>query len=136
MKRVPIAAFVSGAVFGAGLLISGMTQPAKVAAFLDVGGAWDPSLAFVMMGAIAVYAIAYRVIARRGRTLGGGSLFLPSAQRVDRTLLVGAAVFGVGWGLAGYCPGPAMVSASSGAVAAIVFVAAMITGMVIPGPRP
>lgn len=134
MRHLP--AFVAGALFGAGLLLSGMTQPAKVTAFLDVGGGWDPSLARVMAGAIGVFAVAYRAIARRGRTLRGGRLHLPIRTHVDSNLLAGAAVFGVGWGLAGFCPGPAIVSLASGSTSAIVFVAAMIAGMIAAGRRP
>jgi len=127
-----VASLVAGALFGAGLLVSGMTQPSKVVGFLDIGGgAWDPSLAFVMVGAIGVFAIAYRLIARRRRTLFGGPLYLPTAQRVDAALIGGAAIFGVGWGLAGYCPGPALVSAAAGAAPALVFVGAMIVGMML-----
>jgi hypothetical protein len=129
-------AFAAGAIFGAGLLVAGMTRPARIVAFLDVGGAWDPSLAFVMIGAIAVFAIAYRAIARRGRTLGGGPLYLPSLKHVDGALIAGSAAFGVGWGLSGYCPGPAIVSAAAGAVPALVFVGAMIVGMALAGRRP
>jgi uncharacterized membrane protein YedE/YeeE len=125
------AAAIAGALFGAGLLISGMTRPAKVIAFLDVGGAWDPSLAWVMIGAIGVFAIGYRLIAGRGRAIGGGPLHLPAKARIDGSLVIGAAVFGVGWGLGGYCPGPAIVSAASAAAPAIVFVAAMVVGMVL-----
>jgi hypothetical protein len=128
-------AFVAGALFGLGLVVSGMTNPGNVTAFLDVGGAWDPSLAFVMAGAIGVFAIVYRLIAARGRSLRGGALHLPSATRVDGPLLAGAAVFGIGWGLGGYCPGPAIVSAAAGAVPAIVFVGAMIAGMALAGRR-
>ncbi|MCE9572842.1 MAG: YeeE/YedE family protein [Deltaproteobacteria bacterium] len=133
MRFVP--AFVAGALFGLGLLVSGMTDPANVTAFLNVGGAWDPSLAFVMVGAIGVFAAVYRVIAPRRRSLRGGPLHLPTATHVDGALLGGAAVFGIGWGLAGYCPGPAIVSAASGAAPALVFVVAMIAGMAIAGPR-
>ena len=140
MKAGParyLPAFAAGAIFGVGLLVSGMTRPAKVTGFLDVGGlggAWDPSLAFVMVGAIGVFAIAYRLIARRGRALGGGPLCLPTQHHVDRALVGGAAVFGIGWGLAGYCPGPAIVSAAAGAAPALVFVAAMIVGMLLTRP--
>jgi uncharacterized membrane protein YedE/YeeE len=134
VRRAP--AFVAGALFGTGLMLSGMTSPHKVEAFLDVGGGWDPSLAFVMAGAIGVFALIYRLIARRGRTVGGGPLHLPTTKYVDGQLLTGAAVFGVGWGLAGYCPGPALVTAASGAVPGLVFVAAMIAGMAIAGRRP
>ena len=129
MRQLP--AFVAGLLFGAGLLVSGMTRPARVASFLDVGGRWDPSLAFVMAGAIAVFALAWRAVARRGRSLRGGRLHLPAERYVDTRLLAGSAVFGVGWGLAGFCPGPALVSAASGAAPALVFVAAMIVGMAL-----
>ena len=129
-------AFVSGAIFGVGLLVAGMTSPARIEAFLDVGGAWNPSLACVMIGAIAVFALAYRAIAARGRTLGGRPLYLPTLRYVDRSLLAGAAVFGVGWGLSGYCPGPAIVSAAAGATPALVFVGAMLVGMAFAGRRP
>jgi uncharacterized membrane protein YedE/YeeE len=129
--RKHTSALVAGTLFGLGLLVSGMTRPAKVIAFLDVGGAWDPSLAFVMVGAIGVFALAYRVIAARGRAIGGGPLHLPQQKRIDRSLVAGAAVFGVGWGLGGYCPGPAIVSAAAGAAPALVFVAAMVVGMLL-----
>ena len=125
------ASLVAGALFGAGLMISGMTRPSKVVGFLDIGGAWDPSLAFVMIGAIGVFAVAYRLIVRRRETIFGGPLHLPTAHRVDAALIVGAAVFGVGWGLGGYCPGPALVSAAAGAAPALVFVASMIIGMML-----
>jgi uncharacterized membrane protein YedE/YeeE len=131
-----VPAFVAGAIFGAGLLIAGMTIPARIEAFLDVGGAWDPSLACVMIGAIAIFAVAYGAIAARGRTLGGGPLHLPTLRYVDRSLVTGAAAFGVGWGLSGYCPGPAIVSAAAGALPALVFVGAMLVGMAIAGRRP
>jgi uncharacterized membrane protein YedE/YeeE len=133
VKRVP--AFVAGALFGVGLMLSGMTSPHKVAAFLDVGGGWDPSLAFVMVGAIGVFALVYRLVARRGRTVAGGPLHLPTTRYVDGQLVTGAAVFGVGWGLAGYCPGPALVTAASGALPGVIFVVAMIAGMAIAGRR-
>jgi uncharacterized protein len=132
-RRAP--AFAAGLIFGAGLLLSGMTRPAKVIGFLAVGGGWDPSLAFVMVGAIAVYAIGFRMIARRGRAIGGGPLHLPWQRRVDGALFAGSAVFGVGWGLGGYCPGPALVSAAAGAAPALIFVAAMIAGIVLAGRR-
>jgi len=134
VRQLP--AFIAGLLFGGGLLLSGMTRPDKVAGFLDVGGRWDPSLAFVMVGAIAVFALAWRVIAPRGRSLRGGRLQLPTERYVDGRLLAGSAVFGVGWGLAGFCPGPALVSAASGAAPALVFVAAMIAGMALARRAP
>ena len=131
MKR-GLAAFVAGAVFSAGLCISGMTQPAKVLAFLDVAGAWDPSLAFVMVGAIGVASLAFLASARRAAPVLDDRFRVPSRRaRIDAKLLMGAALFGVGWGLSGLCPGPAIVSIASGQLGAIVFVASMIAGMAI-----
>lgn len=123
------AATVAGAMFGAGLLVSGMTRPDKVLGFLDVLGAWDPSLAFVMIGAIVVHAVAFRLIARRATPLFDRGFHLPPQRTVDRRLLAGAVVFGVGWGLAGFCPGPGLVAAASGATAGLVFAGAMALGM-------
>lgn len=121
-------AMLSGLVFSVGLAVSGMTKPSKVVGFLDVGGAWDPSLVFVMVGAIAVYAVGYRLVARRGRTALGEPLQLPTARRVDRRLLAGSALFGLGWGLGGYCPGPGLAAAGAGAGNALLFVASMAAG--------
>jgi len=121
-----------GALFGAGLVISGMTQPGKVIAFLDVGGGWDPTLAFVMGSAMAVNALAYRLIlARRREPWFDVRFHLPSRRDIDLPLVAGAAVFGVGWGLGGYCPGPGLVSAAAGSAPALTFVAAMLAGMAI-----
>lgn len=128
MIRALVAA-VAGAMFGAGLLLAGMTRPDKVLGFLDVTGAWDPTLAFVMVGAIAVHAIAYRLIRRRPSPLLDARFHWPPGDGLDRRLLAGAAIFGVGWGLAGFCPGPALVAAVTGATSSLVFVAAMIAGM-------
>ena len=124
-----VVAFGSGALFGAGLLVSGMTLPAKVIGFLDVFGAWDASLAFVMLGAIAVHFLAYRLIRGRASPLLAQKWALPTRRDIDFKLVAGAAVFGLGWGLAGYCPGPAVVSLASGASGVIVFTAAMLAGM-------
>lgn len=130
-QRASVAvALVAGVLFGVGLGISGMGRPAKVLAFLDVSGAWDPSLAFVMMGAIGVYAIAVRVTKQRTRPLGENAFHWPHPTAVDAPLVIGSVVFGVGWGLGGFCPGPALLGAASGNTAALVFVAAMIAGMV------
>lgn len=117
----------TGALFGAGLVISGMTRPSKVLGFLDVTGAWDASLAFVMLGAIGVHAIAYRWIRRHPVT----PLSLPPDARVDARLVVGSALFGVGWGLAGLCPGPALTAVATLAPAALVFVAGMTAGILL-----
>ncbi len=125
------AMFMSGLVFGLGLAVSGMTEPAKVVGFLDVTGAWDPSLAFVMVGALVVHWVLYRFIVRWPSPLLGGEFRIPSRKDIDRRLVTGAALFGVGWGLAGYCPGPGIVSLGSGAGASLLFVAAMLSGMLL-----
>ena len=125
-----LVAGLAGALFGAGLLVSGMTQPARIIGFLDVTGAWDPSLAFVMGSAVAVYAVAFRAIRRR-RTAPwfDVQLHLPTRRDLDRPLIIGAALFGIGWGLGGLCPGPGIVAAAGGSFTALAFVAAMIAGM-------
>lgn len=128
---VALIAFVSGLVFGLGLIISGMANPAKVLGFLDVAGAWDPSLAFVMGGAVLVTAVGFALLRRRSASLSGEPLRWPTATRVDVRLAVGSLAFGVGWGLAGFCPGPALVAASAGVPEALIFVAAMVAGMAI-----
>jgi len=122
------ASFTAGFVFGLGLLVSGMANPAKVLGFLDLAGAWDPSLALVMAGAVAVGAAAFTFMKRRTRTLLGAPVLLPSARRIDRRLILGSLVFGVGWGLAGICPGPALVLAGTGSAKGLVFLVAMIAG--------
>ena len=121
--------FLVGLLFGWGLLLSGMTDPAKVQGFLDILGHWDPSLALVMGGAIAVGAIAFAFAKRRTTTLLGGALEMPKRRDIDMPLVVGSLIFGAGWGLAGFCPGPAIVSLASGHPKALVFVAAMLVGM-------
>jgi len=130
MKR-NAAAFGAGALFAVGLAVSGMTRPAKVVGFLDLAGDWDASLAFVMMGAIAVHFVAYRVVLRRPAPLFDGRFHLPTRKDIDLRLVLGAALFGVGWGLGGYCPGPGLVSAAAGSLGAIVFVVGMTAGMLI-----
>jgi hypothetical protein len=122
-------AFAAGSLFAAGLCVSGMTQPAKVLGFLDVAGAWDASLAFVMIGAIGVHAVMRRLALRLRRPLGAAAFEEPTRRGVDGPLVVGAAIFGVGWGLGGYCPGPAIVSLGTGSTNALVFVAMMAFGM-------
>lgn len=124
-------ALLAGLVFGLGLILSGMASPAKVLGFLDLGGAWDPSLALVMVGAIAVGLVAFGVARRRDTALLGAPLRLPTANAIDRRLLVGSLTFGVGWGLAGFCPGPALVALGMGELKAVVFVAAMLAGMAV-----
>jgi uncharacterized membrane protein YedE/YeeE len=123
-------ALVAGVLFGIGLGISGMARPAKVLGFLDVAGAWDPSLAFVMIGAIAVHAVAVLVAKRRAAPLGNSAFHWAEKTSVDAPLLLGSALFGIGWGLGGYCPGPALLGAASGSVPAWIFVLAMILGMI------
>jgi uncharacterized membrane protein YedE/YeeE len=121
--------FLAGLVFGWGLLLSGMTDPGKVQGFLDLAGAWDPSLAFVMGGAIAVGALAFGLAKRRTTTFLGGVMQLPTSRQIDKPLVIGSLVFGAGWGLAGFCPGPGLVSMAAGEWKAAVFVAAMLGGM-------
>lgn len=123
-----LAAFFSGLAFAVGLGVSGMTQPAKVVGFLDVAGRWDPSLALVMGGAVLVTVIAFALILRRRAPLLAPRFDLPTQTRIDRPLVLGAVVFGVGWGLSGVCPGPAIVSLATLTPASLVFVGAMIVG--------
>ena len=125
------AALVSGLVFGLGLAVSGMMNPAKVVGFLDVAGDWDPTLAFVMVGALLVAVPAYRFIPRRGRPVLEGEFSLPKKKAVDAPLLGGSALFGVGWGLVGFCPGPALAALGTGLLPVFAFVAAMLAGMAL-----
>lgn len=125
-----ISEFIVGLLFGVGLMLSGMTDPAKVIGFLNVFGNWDPSLAFVMGGAIAVGFFAFAVAKKRTTSFFGGALHLPNAHQIDRRLVIGSLVFGAGWGLAGFCPGPALVSMAAGQDKALVFVLAMVFGMI------
>ena len=122
-------AFLAGLVFGIGLLLSGMADPAKVLGFLDLAGDWDPSLALVMAGAIAVAAVGFAVARRRAKSLLGAPIQLPTKRTINRRLIVGSTLFGAGWGLAGFCPGPALVALGMGEAKAIVFVVAMLAGM-------
>ncbi|CAO4140260.1 DUF6691 family protein [Methylorubrum aminovorans] len=125
------SAFAAGLLFGLGLIVSGMANPAKVLAFLDVTGRWDPSLAFVMAGAVAVSAVGYRVVRRRGRPVLATRLDLPTRRNIDLRLIAGAAVFGLGWGLVGLCPGPALTLLTVLPAQATTFVAAMAVGMLV-----
>lgn len=129
--REAVVSFVSGLVFAIGLAVAGMTQPTKVVAFLDFFGDWDPSLAFVMGGAILVYLPLFRWVRQRDRAFLGTRFYLPTKTDLSPRLLIGAAMFGVGWGLAGFCPGPAIVSAASGLSTALLFFVAMIGGMLL-----
>ena len=126
-----VFALTSGLVFGLGLIAGGMTSPAKVKAFLDLSGAWDPSLALVMGGAIAVGVFAFAAAKRRQTSWSGAPMEIPTHRVIDRRLLIGGVLFGAGWGLAGFCPGPALVAASAGSGAAIAFVVAMLGGMAL-----
>jgi len=120
---------LAGLVFGLGLIVSGMANPAKVLGFLDLTGAWDPSLALVMAGAIGVSFIAFLFAKRRTRSLLGAEMKLPTGGKIDRRLVIGSTLFGIGWGVAGFCPGPGLVALGMGEVKALIFVAAMLVGM-------
>ncbi|HEX7348390.1 MAG TPA: YeeE/YedE family protein [Rhodanobacteraceae bacterium] len=123
-----LAALVAGLVFGVGLVLGGMTRPAVVLGFLDVFGHWDPQLLFLMVSAVVTTAIGYRVVLRQRQPLLAPRFQLPTAHTIDRRLLVGGAIFGIGWGLGGYCPGPAFASLTGGAPSLLLFVACMLLG--------
>lgn len=124
-----LASFGAGLLFGLGLLVSGMANPEKVLGFLDIAGQWDPSLAFVMGGAIIVGFFAFTVAKKRTTSFLGFDIRLPAADRLDKRLVIGSVLFGAGWGLAGFCPGPGLVALGAGKTGAMVFVLAMIAGM-------
>ncbi|PZW50488.1 hypothetical protein C8P66_102176 [Humitalea rosea] len=130
---VILVQFLVGLVFGTGLVVSGMSNPAKVLNFLDVAaipsGGWDASLAFVMAGAIAVAFVGFRLVLRRARPVFDTAFHLPTAREIDSRIILGPAIFGIGWGLAGFCPGPALTALGTGGGAAAIFVAAMLAGM-------
>lgn len=126
-----LSEYLIGVLFGLGLIISGMTNPAKILAFLDIAGAWDPSLIFVMGGAVLVGLIAFYLAKNRTQSFLGGAMHIPTRRDINRPLIIGSALFGVGWGLAGFCPGPALVSLGSGELKALVFVVAMLGGMLL-----
>lgn len=126
-----LMALVSGLVFGLGLIISGMTDPSKVSGFLDLAGMWDPSLALVMGGAIMLGLFAFRFAATRSRAILGSPMRQPTAQQIDRRLVLGGLTFGGGWGLAGYCPGPALALLATGGGKPLLFTVAMLAGMTI-----
>lgn len=126
-----LTSLLAGLVFGLGLIVSGMANPAKVLGFLDLAGRWDPSLALVMGGAIAVGSIAFLLAKNRTRSLLGAEMKLPTTSHIDRRLVTGSALFGMGWGIAGFCPGPGLVALGMGESKALVFVAAMLVGMVV-----
>lgn len=126
-----IVALLCGLLFGIGLLVAGMADPGKVQAFLDLAGAWDPSLALVMAGAIAVASVAFMLARQRAQSLLGLPMELPTARAIDRRLVGGSLLFGIGWGIAGICPGPALVLLGVGRGEAVWFVAAMLCGMAV-----
>lgn len=126
-----LSALSAGLLFGFGLIVSHMANPEKVLGFLDLAGQWDPSLALVMAGAVAIGAVAFAIARGRTRSLLGVPLSWPAATRIDRPLVIGSALFGVGWGLAGFCPGPALVTAAGGQPKAWLFVVAMLAGMAL-----
>ena len=124
-----LASLLAGLVFGLGLIVSGMADPAKVLGFLDLVGPWDPSLAFVMAGAIAVGALAFAMARNRTVSFLGAAMKLPMSRDIDGRLVIGSLVFGMGWGIAGFCPGPGLVALGMGELKALVFVVAMLLGM-------
>ena len=126
-----IAAFAVGLLFGLGLLVSGMADPSRIIGFLNVGGAWDPTLLFVMTGALAVSFLGYRLAFRRARPVLAEKFDLPTSTAIDSRLVGGAAMFGVGWGLSGFCPGPGVTALAFGDVEPFIFVAAMLAGMAL-----
>lgn len=130
MNKQVISSFGAGLLFGVGLLVSGLANPAKVLAFLDIAGAWDPSLALVMGSAVAVGLIGFSIAGRRPRSLLNEPMRLPKARDIDKRLVLGSLGFGIGWGLAGFCPGPALVAIGAASLKGLVFVAAMVLGMV------
>ena len=131
MNKTTISAFIAGLIFSLGLLLSGMANPEKVLGFLDLFGAWDPSLALVMGGAIAVGLPAFMLAKKRGSAVLGGEIHLPSKRELDKRLLLGSLTFGVGWGLAGFCPGPGIVATGALQPGAAVFTLAMVGGMFV-----
>ena len=124
-----LTSLITGLIFGVGLIVSGMADPAKVLGFLDLTGLWDPSLALVMAGAIGVGAMAFAIAGRRTTSLIGLDMKLPTSRELDRRLMAGSGLFGIGWGIAGFCPGPGLVALGMGETRALIFVAAMIAGM-------
>lgn len=133
MKRL-LSAFGAGLLFGCGLLLSGMAEPARVLGFFDLFGTWDPTLALVMAGGLAVTTLGYRWCLRRSGPLCAVQYQIPTYQNLDARLFVGSALFGLGWGLIGYCPGPALLSAAGGIPEALWFCAAMVTGVLVWKP--
>ena len=134
MTKVPFFALISGVTFGAGLALGGMTDPARVRGFLDLFGNWDPTLAFVMGGALIVMAIAWRIAARMQHPLAATRFNLPDRTELAPSLIMGAAIFGIGWGIAGLCPGPGFAALAIDPVSAAVFVVSLMAGILIARP--
>jgi len=126
-----LSQYAIGVLFGWGLIISGMSNPQKILGFLDLAGNWDPSLAFVMMGAVLVGLAGFYIVSNRSQAFFGGALHIPTRRDITKPLLIGSLIFGAGWGIAGFCPGPALVALGAGHFKAFVFVAAMLAGMEI-----
>ncbi|KQV51262.1 MULTISPECIES: DUF6691 family protein [unclassified Duganella] len=126
-----LASLLAGLIFGLGLVVSGMTNPAKVLGFLDIFGKWDPAMAFVMVGALLVGTVSFRIAGKRTRAILGAPISLPTARDIDRRLVLGSLAFGIGWGLAGYCPGPVITSLATGGGKPWIFFIAMLAGMAI-----
>ena len=129
--REVVAGLITGLLFGFGLCLSGMTNPAVVQGFLDIAGNWNPALVFVMAGGVVVTFLGYRLVVPKSRPLWASGFSLPAATAIDAPLLSGAAIFGMGWGLAGYCPGPVIASLASGRTGVFIFVLAMLAGMIL-----
>jgi uncharacterized membrane protein YedE/YeeE len=124
-----VSQYLIGVLFGLGLLVSGMSNPEKILAFLDLGGAWDPSLIFVMGGAVLVGLVAFYLAKKRTQSFFGDALQIPTRRDIDKRLVIGSLLFGLGWGIAGFCPGPALVALGTGHAKPLVFVLAMLVGM-------
>ncbi len=129
MMKYSVTSLLAGLIFGLGLMVSGMANPEKVLGFLDIAGLWDPSLAFVMGGAIIVGLVAFAAARRRTLSFLGFTMKMPSNNRIEPRLVIGSMMFGIGWGIAGFCPGPALVALGAGEIKAVVFVASMVAGM-------
>ena len=129
--KYSIASLFAGLLFGLGLIVSGMANPEKVLGFLDIAGLWDPSLAFVMAGAILVGLVAFALARKRTLSFLGFDMKLPTTTRIEKRLVIGSMMFGVGWGVAGFCPGPGLVALGAGEIKAVVFVGSMIAGMIL-----
>lgn len=128
-KSIYLSSFIAGLLFAVGLGLAGMTQPQKIIAFLDVTGAWDPSLMFVMGGALAVHLVTYRLVTKRKNPLFDSTFHIPTRNEINAKLVIGSALFGIGWGLSGFCPGPALVSLANPETSVLIFVASMLIGM-------